>query len=133
MKNDFPRPIFFQGHTSEFLQNPSCPFLGEKPSNRQWRFFQGNTYEFIQNCFSLFLWEKPSNRQRSELESRIWNKIQEKQGFEDKELKNTEKLDASNKVDFRVLRNWSTMVIKIEEQESELEKKSYYGETKEER
>ena len=57
----------------------------------------------------------------------------EKQGFEDKELKNTEKLDASNKVDFRVLRNWSTMVIKIEEQESELEKKSYYGETKEER
>ena len=53
----------------------------------------------------------------------------EKLGFEDKELK----LDASRKVDFRVLRNRSAMVIKIEEHESELEKESYYGKTKEER
>ena len=57
----------------------------------------------------------------------------EKLGFEDKELEDTEELDASKKVDFTVLRNKSAMVIKIEEQESELEKESYYGETKEER
>ena len=48
-------------------------------------------------------------------------------------MEDTEELDASKKVDFKVLKNRSAMVIKIEKQESELEKESYYGKTKEER